>query len=236
MASVVFPAITDDDIRWACAQIGLPESAFHGARGDDPRIAAIKANTSVDIAACPGSGKTTLLVAKLAILARDWKTRAAGICVLSHTNVAKKEVMERLGKNPVGGKLLKAPHYIGTIHSFANEFMAIPWLTSQGRPIITIDTAITQQARWNKISFRTRLALEQRNIGASSLFVSSAQGDLADLGTFGSHTPTFQQVQNICRESFLSGHFCSDEMFIWAQDFLDKNPDAIKGLRRRFPF
>ena len=150
------PEITDDDIRWACLQIGVSESAFHGLDGGDPRAQALKILTKTDIAACPGSGKTTLLVAKLAIMARKWSTRSSGLCVLSHTNVAKAEVMDRLGANPVGAKLLRPPHYIGTIHGFANEFLAIPWLKSIGHPITTIDTAITQSARWHGSQRRCR--------------------------------------------------------------------------------
>ena len=44
---------------------------------------------SVDVSACPGSGKTTVLLAKLKLLVdRMPLNNGAGICVLSHTNVA----------------------------------------------------------------------------------------------------------------------------------------------------
>ena len=45
--------------------LGLPENAFCGADGTDPRREVLKDMTSIDVSACPGSGKTTLLVAKL---------------------------------------------------------------------------------------------------------------------------------------------------------------------------
>lgn len=73
---------------------------------------------SVDIQAFPGSGKTTILVAKLAILAKKWTYSNVGICVLSHTNVAREEIEERLGNTEIGRKLLSYPHFIGTEHSF----------------------------------------------------------------------------------------------------------------------
>ena len=83
------PAITDEDIRRASSLLKLPDGAFHGETGTDPRQEVLKSMERIDVAACPGSGKTTLLVAKLAILAEKWQHRTRGICVLSHTNAAR---------------------------------------------------------------------------------------------------------------------------------------------------
>lgn len=81
-----------------------------------------------DIQACPGSGKTTLLSAKLILMAKKWKNQYQGICVLSHTNVAKNEIISRLEKHPDGSKLLNYPHFIGTIQEFTNRFLSIPYM------------------------------------------------------------------------------------------------------------
>ena len=51
------------------------------------------------VQACPGSGKTTTLVAKLAILADRIPNDGRGICVLSHTNVAREEIEKKLKGN-----------------------------------------------------------------------------------------------------------------------------------------
>ena len=104
--------ITDEDILWAKDIMG-GKIHFDSARAD-----VIKNMESVDIQAFPGSGKTTILVAKLAILAKKWSYSNAGICVLSHTNVAREEIEERLGNTEIGRKLLSYPHFIGTMHSF----------------------------------------------------------------------------------------------------------------------
>src|ERR1700733_12536351 len=124
--------ISDADIAWGCDAMGLPSYAFSGQDNNDPRVGVLKRLDSVDVEACPGSGKTTLLVTKLAILAKKWQTLRSGVCVLSHTNVARNEIEERLGPFPEGSALLHYPHFVGTIHSFVNEFIAIPWLKSQG--------------------------------------------------------------------------------------------------------
>lgn len=67
---------------------------------DDERRVILRNMSRVDVRACPGSGKTTLLVAKLAILTAKWKARSRGICVLSHTNVARAEIQSRFGQFP----------------------------------------------------------------------------------------------------------------------------------------
>ncbi|MFR3413643.1 MAG: UvrD-helicase domain-containing protein [Coprococcus sp.] len=78
--------ITDEDILWVEEMMG---GKVHF---DSARVNVLKNMDSVDIQAFPGSGKTTILVAKLAILAKKWPYSNAGICVLSHTNVAREEM------------------------------------------------------------------------------------------------------------------------------------------------
>ncbi|MBE5810401.1 MAG: hypothetical protein E7318_05625 [Clostridiales bacterium] len=73
---------------------------------DRPRRDIIKDLSSFDVQAFPGSGKTTVLIAKLAILAKKWPFTHKGICVLSHTNVAREEIEYRLGQTELGKKLL----------------------------------------------------------------------------------------------------------------------------------
>lgn len=49
----------------------------------------------------------------------------AGICVLSHTNVAVDEIKKRL--SGYADKLLGYPNYIGTIQSFIDRFVTLPY-------------------------------------------------------------------------------------------------------------
>src|SRR3546814_6418864 len=109
--SPLVPEITDEDIEWVCHLMGLDTP-------DEPRRAFLTAGNTLDVSACPGSGKTTLVVAKLAILARKWPHRTKGICVLSHTNVAREEIQRRLGSTVVGQNLPGHPPSIDTTHGF----------------------------------------------------------------------------------------------------------------------
>ncbi|GGA23790.1 DNA helicase [Amylibacter cionae] len=80
----------------------------------------------MDVQACPGSGKTTLVATKLILLAQKWEHRNKGVCVLTHTNVAKHEIIEKMTLHPAGERLLSYPHFIGTIQEFVNKFLGLP--------------------------------------------------------------------------------------------------------------
>ena len=234
------PTIDDSDIAWVCGALGLPSSAFTGLGGADVRQSIIQSMDSLDIEAGPGSGKTTLLVAKLAILASKWRDRRRGLCVLSHTNVARREIETRLGNTAVGQSLLAYPHFIGTIHRFVNEFLALPWLRSSGYPIEMIDDEVCLGRRWQMLSRKVRYALDTNHHTNSVLRIKDVEFGLGTIrwgrsNTLGIGTPTYQEMRSVCEASAQEGYFCHDEMFVWADDMLDKMSTVARVLRTRFP-
>lgn len=115
--------ITDGEIKKA-EEVFLPA----GATFDDQRRQIIKSTETIDVMAVPGSGKTTVLLAKLFILAQRMPFNdRKGICVLTHTNVAIDEIKERLGAK--AGVLFSYPNFFGTIQSFVDKYLAIPYYT-----------------------------------------------------------------------------------------------------------
>lgn len=229
------PTMEAADIAWVCGVMGLPQTAFTGVDGTDPRLAVLRSTEMLDIEACPGSGKTTLLVAKLAILANKWSHQRQGICVLSHTNAARNEIETKLSSCAAGSALLRYPHFVGTIHSFVNEFLAIPWLRSQGQPIKAIDTEIALNMRWSKVPYKTRSYLEKKNLNKYCLSYDRADFGGGDKNSLGEHTDTYKALLKICEETSRSGYFCYDEMFVWASQLLDSDPNVLDALRFRFP-
>jgi DNA helicase-2/ATP-dependent DNA helicase PcrA len=234
-----YPEILDADIDWICSVLKLGADAFCGPAGDDVRLAVLKSQAGLDVAACPGSGKTTLLVAKLAILARRWRHRDQGICVLSHTNVARREIETRLGGTTESRRLLSYPHHVGTIHGFINTYIAVPWLRSIGHPVMRIDDDIVQRHRWFKLSPANRTALERSNKSAAVLRIHDPEFGLGDIpwagGTLGQDTPLYGAMREACRASAHEGEFCYEEMFVFAHDVLDRLPDLAQSVRQRFP-
>lgn len=231
--------IADDDVAWVCGVLGLPATAFGGPDGRDPRLAVLKAADALDVEACPGSGKTTLLVAKLALLARRWTQRQQGVCVLSHTNAARREIEGRLGNTTEGRRLLSYPHFIGTIHSFVNEFLAIPWLRSNGLPVEMIDDDACLTWRWRRLPKWVRDMATDVKQSEQMLRYRDAALDLGKVrwgqGFLGKDRKPYKKMQNVCKWSIERGIHCHDEMFVWGHDLLDKLPAAARYLRHRFP-
>ena len=118
-------SITDEDICYA-ESILLPV----GKTFDEERRRFIRNLDTIDLQAVPGSGKTTALLAKLVILERKLPfSDGSGILVISHTNAAIDEIKEKIQKHCP--KLFSYPNFIGTIQSFVDEFLAIPFYISK---------------------------------------------------------------------------------------------------------
>lgn len=138
--------ISDQDIE-STEKLLLPE----GSHFPDDARTVIRCWRSVDVAACPGSGKTTVLLAKLKLLADRMPLKnGAGICVLSHTNVAVNEIRNRLSS--YADKLLCYPNYIGTIQSFVDKFVTMPYLRDiAGRNVQAVDNLTYAQHMLNRM-------------------------------------------------------------------------------------
>lgn len=143
--------ISDQDIE-ATEELLLP----HGARFPEDARNVIRCWHSTDVAACPGSGKTTVLLAKLKLLAdRMPFENGAGICVLSHTNVAVNEIKRRLSR--YADRLLGYPNYIGTIQSFVDKFVTMPYLRNiAGQNVQVVDNLTYAQQMLNKMQLNPK--------------------------------------------------------------------------------
>ena len=123
----------------------------------DDALQVIRYWDSIDVSACPGSGKTTVLLAKLKLLADRMPLKnGAGICVLSHTNIAVNEIKNKL----VGyaDKLMSYPNYIGTIQSFIDQFVTMPYLRQTvGRSVQLVDDRTYAQHMLHRMSTNGRV-------------------------------------------------------------------------------
>lgn len=106
---------------------------------EEDKVKVIESNESRDIKACPGSGKTTVLLAKLSILSNRMPfADGTGICVLTHTNVAIDEIKARFGGK--ADLLFNYPNFCGTIQSFVDRFLTIPFFNSfSEKPIVDVN-------------------------------------------------------------------------------------------------
>lgn len=217
--------ISDEDICWVEEMMG------NNLHFDSERVNIIKNMDSIDIQAFPGSGKTTILVAKLAILAKKWTYTHSGICVLSHTNVAREEIENKLGNNTVGKQLLSYPHFIGTLQSFFDTYVAIPWLRSKGYDINLIDTKHVELLRWFKLPYKTRAYLERQNKNES---ICSYKGDIGKID-WTKNGKTGALILEAIATSQKEGYFTFEEMLLYAKQALNERPEIALSLQRRFP-
>lgn len=65
-----------------------------GERFSLEQMKAIIAGGNINVVAGPGSGKTTILAAKLISLLTKQKRGDKGICCITHTNIAVKEIKD----------------------------------------------------------------------------------------------------------------------------------------------
>ncbi len=152
--------ITDEDIQYS-EKILLPAGMIF----DDERKNFICNLTTLDLQAVPGSGKTTVLLAKLLILEKKLPFQdGSGILVLSHTNTAIDEIKNKIQKHCP--KLFSYPNFIGTIQSFVDEFLAMPYYASKYKKKITrIDNEIYQETvdKYLTINLKDFKFQEQKN-------------------------------------------------------------------------
>lgn len=221
--------ISDKDIDKVEAEIGL---IFDEARRD-----ALKSFN--DIQACPGSGKTTLIAAKLIVLIKKWEHKYRGICVLSHTNVAKNEIIQRIEKHPQGLMLLKYPHFIGTIQEFVNRFLAIPYCRSNGIPVNQIDDEICCSYIEKTIKSNTKSFLNRNHSPALKGLQYFFQDGVFSLKVPGfknkSSSDSYQDLENVKHQLRADGYHFYQEMYEYGKAAIASQAALPKAIRYRFP-
>lgn len=226
--------ISDDDVLFAERLMGIEFKL--------EQRTAIKSLGTRDIVACPGSGKTTALVAKLAILAHRG---VSGICVLSHTNVAKTEIERKLGK--WSSTVCAYPNFVGTFQSFVHTFLATPAavakyrLRPQGIDDDLFDSLASM--RYKTIPWGLRAGLDQTRGGRGLEFVQSLRLDPTNLDEIcyensgklhsikmGPTTPTYQALNRLKQELAQEGYFAYRDAYSLAQWYVTSFAPSIKSL------
>lgn len=82
------------------------------------------------VSARPGTGKTTTLTQYCIDLAEGWGEHLKpwqGMAAISYTNVAKEELQKKIRALGKANSLLSGPHFVGTIDSFLNQYIFLPF-------------------------------------------------------------------------------------------------------------
>jgi len=215
------------------ADIDEIELLLGNLKFDSQRRDILKCMDSIDIQAFPGSGKTTVLIAKLAILAKKWPYSDRGICILSHTNVARNEIETRLGDTAMGKSLLSFPHFVGTFHSFFDTFAGLPWLRSNGYPITMIDTEVALTRRYQHLSYGTKSYLAR--IGLNEYAYESSSFPIAINLKCSKTAPSYREIYSNVDRSFKEGYFTFDEILQFSKCALEQCKYLPAAIQERFP-
>lgn len=216
---------------------------------DRGQLGYLMATDSLDVQAAPGSGKTTLTALKLCAIARGWLPVHQGVCVLSHTNVAKDQIRHRLEQDPHGRVLLRPPHFVGTIQSFVDTFLALPYARGRGYPVRFIDDetyaveALRRFDNWNRYG-ALRGYLSRRKNGRELIETATfalVEGELLVMpasGPFpsGPTTASHQQYESLKRVMAEDGYYKFSDMYAFAGHLLAEHPDFVPAVAKRFPW
>lgn len=210
-----------------------------GKQFDPQRRQFIQSFETLDLQAVPGSGKTTALLAKLISIDSKIPTKDnRGVLVLSHTNAAVDEIRFRIAHHCTN--LFQAPNFVGTIQSFVDTFLAIPYYCMlYGKKPVRVDDELYRG--FHHPDYRLNAFLGKRGDGAALLFdYTLRENDILRLGTtdanfpFRSHTETFRKILAIKKGVREKGILSFDDAYVLAFEYLNKYPAIIEILRSRF--
>ncbi|PYI39483.1 hypothetical protein CVS30_05930 [Arthrobacter psychrolactophilus] len=232
-----------DSPTFSADEIGRVVASMRIKNLDIERYRFVSDLASFDVCACPGSGKTTLVVAKVLLLSRKWVSRTRGMLLLSHTNVAKDEISRRF--LALGEELSSngRPHYVGTIHSFVNKFLTIPYLLSIGIEQKAVDDAIAIRVRNQLLGgklYGLRGFLERKHSSLEAIKITESDLDkpfgVNLLGVASLGTDSYSSAAAAVRGSVELGYLRHDEIFVFANRYLELYPEIAPALRHRFPY
>lgn len=247
---ITIPALTPEILAELCTELGGYEFQ------DNNQREFLCSTASCDVQAVPGNGKTTLIVAKLALLSRTWASRTEGVCVISHTNAARREVEKKLASHPAASAFLSYPHFVGTVTAFLDRFLALPYLRGLGWTIQRIDDDVfgaVALARYRTkptlvASARARGGVQQRQVEGWIAKMELGVDFEARVGVSpgrlkirtrnrqpGPHTDSGRELEELKAELVSSGFYRFADMTAIAAQAVEKCPTLVDRLRKRFP-
>ncbi len=237
--------ITDEDISYAEKNLLKEHQHF-----DDERKVFIKNLDTIDLQAVPGSGKTTALLAKLLILEKHMPLKDnSGVLVISHTNAAVDEIRNRIGK--YCPKLFNYPNFAGTIQSFVDTFLAVPFYVNQfnAKPYRIDNEIYDEQVEKffkNTSNYGLKSFLERQydpisflksiRLNPQKRLISYLNGTPENFKLKDTETKTYKSLLNFKYKLLKNGYLHFDDGYTLANFQLQKIPTYKNLLHLRFRY
>lgn len=238
--------VTDEIIKYA-ERVILPD----GMHFDSERRDYLRDFTTLDLKAVPGSGKTTVLLAKLIILEQNLPLRSGrSVLVLSHTNAAVDEINARLKKHCP--KLFSYPNFIGTIQSFVNKFLAIPYFEScSKKKVVSIDADKYNKLveyKYNSMPPKSALAswlknqreplslLQSIRLNEQNKLIKYIDGEVEKFPLKDSSGKSYKALDKFKKSIWKKGILQFDDAYYFANRYIARDNSICNILRHRFGF
>lgn len=237
--------INQDDIKRSEYILFARENVF-----DLKQVEYIKSLETLDLNAAPGSGKTTLLLAKLLIL--DTKMPFAengGVLVLSHTNTAINEIECRV--KPYCDNLFRFPNFIGTIQSFVNHYLAIPYYENKlHRKVVQVSDEYYELAverYYNNCRNKSLLAWLNRQTNPLEFLkklrfddhfnlIEGPYGEADNFRLKNKSLQTYRSLKEMKSKILQSGILCYSDAYVLAKKYLSEFPYLKSIIATRFKY
>ena len=231
------------------AEIATVEARF-GFGFNDAQKNLIRFWESADIQACPGSGKTTTLAGKLILLANKIPANfRQGICVITHTNIAVEEIKAKLGDT--AGFYFQYPNHFGTIQSFIDKFLVIPYYRTKFKqsPKIVDEWTYDQEIHnlyelqvngtlsyltGRKNVFLGGLSFNRHNFQVSKSVNEKEKWALNGI-TDSVMEKYYDRIKKAKVKLLKAGYLKYDEAYAFAFRYILKHPKIIDYICERFP-
>ncbi len=231
--------ISDQEIDKITPLLLPPNCSF-----DEERKSFIKNLDTIDCQAVPGSGKTTALLAKLLLLEKRLPLEQnRGILVLSHTNTAIKLLHAKLDNKC--NFIFKSPNFIGTIQSFVDQFLAIPFYTQtyRHRPLY-IDNEIVRKITKppRDLQLYLRYMTNKDSLKDDLLFNTGILHDELihyDKTNFllkNHEGKVYQAILKMKKDLYKKGFLSYADAYLLAKEYIEKYPKILDIIRLKFKY
>jgi superfamily I DNA/RNA helicase len=195
------------------------------------------------VRACPGSGKTYSVAARLAWKVENWEYPHQGIAALSFTNVAWQEIKNMLDNEFNHNKLFGYPHFLGTIDSFVNQFIFLPFghlvMDCQNRPVLVGEphgswTSGNHDKDYDRYFDSVSFGLDDKLVFPEipALFHFGYKKFYNEDGNESGHAKRIRETK---RKYWNRGYATQKDASYFAMKILEKYPKIAKALVFRFP-
>ena len=188
-----------------------------------------KKKGEVVVRACPGSGKTYCVSARLTHLISNWERKYEGIAAISFTNVAWQEIDKTYKFNTNNSKGISFPHFIGTIDSFINRYIFLPYghlvLKCKQRPTLVGEPHGSWAGRYFSESFFDNLSYTL----TGELYAINARRMPANW-------TSNKQIPKAKNNLIKAGYANQSDANYFSMRLLEQFPQIAQSLVLRFPY